>query len=439
MITNSDDFDSKSRNITFPLDREKLYELAWSMPMTALAKKCGVSSSYLARVFTQMNVPRPERGYWAKLAAGKKVIKPSLPKPGPEDLLLWNKGEGITLSHNPKIKPGRTRRVDVSRRPKGSWHPLLRGTKDLFLKGKETENGYLRPNKRVLPDLLVSTDRLESLLGLANRLYWTFEVNGHRVVFEPKHLGFQRPNSEKTLEPESSNSFTTYWYPYRSTLVFVGDVAIGLMLVEVSEQVECVYDSSTHEYVRAQKKRGNQYNYSWTTKRWLPTGNFKVVAYSPYPATKWEKEWLIPSVRGTKELFQRVVKEVAEAAPDILKLHVEAAELAEKHRREWEIERQEYRRAERERIRLKAADESKQALKDIIDKWGEAERIKRFFDQAEAALSEHEVEQHSELKSRLEAARSVIGQNEALNAMRSWKTPDELFTEMIKGSYWEFD
>ena len=72
MITNSDDFDYKSRNINFPLDREKLYELAWSMPMTALAKKCGVSSSYLARVFTQMNVPRPERGYWAKLAAGKK-------------------------------------------------------------------------------------------------------------------------------------------------------------------------------------------------------------------------------------------------------------------------------------------------------------------------------------------------------------------------------
>ena len=89
------------------------------------------------------------------------------------------------------------------------------------------------------------------------------------------------------------------------------------------------------------------------------------------------------------------------------------------------------------RVRLKTLVIT--GLKDIIEKWGEAEGIKRFFDQAEAALSEHEVEQHSELKSRLEAARSVIAQNEALNAMRSWKTPDELFTEMIKGSYWEFD
>jgi hypothetical protein len=67
MITNLDDLDSNSGNIAFPLDRQKLYELAWSMPMTALAKKCGVSSSYLARVFTQMNVPRPERGYWARV------------------------------------------------------------------------------------------------------------------------------------------------------------------------------------------------------------------------------------------------------------------------------------------------------------------------------------------------------------------------------------
>ena len=76
MIRSSDDMDPKSQDVSFPLDRITLFDLVWSMPMTALAEKCGVSSSYLARVCTQMSVPRPERGYWAKLAVGKKVTKP---------------------------------------------------------------------------------------------------------------------------------------------------------------------------------------------------------------------------------------------------------------------------------------------------------------------------------------------------------------------------
>lgn len=51
--------------------REELYELVWSTPMIRVAEKFEVSGSYLARVCTELRVPRPERGYWAKLAVGK--------------------------------------------------------------------------------------------------------------------------------------------------------------------------------------------------------------------------------------------------------------------------------------------------------------------------------------------------------------------------------
>ena len=54
-----------------PLSREQLYALVWKEPMLAIAARFGVSSSYLARVCTMLNVPRPARGYWAKLAVGK--------------------------------------------------------------------------------------------------------------------------------------------------------------------------------------------------------------------------------------------------------------------------------------------------------------------------------------------------------------------------------
>ena len=62
--------DEASKPALDSVSREELYELAWAEPMLALAKKFGVSSSYMARVCTRLNVPRPERGYWAKLAVG---------------------------------------------------------------------------------------------------------------------------------------------------------------------------------------------------------------------------------------------------------------------------------------------------------------------------------------------------------------------------------
>ena len=67
------------------ITREELYELVWSTPMTKVAEKFEVSGSYLARVCTELRVPRPERGYWAKLAVGKAPQRPALPEPLPGD------------------------------------------------------------------------------------------------------------------------------------------------------------------------------------------------------------------------------------------------------------------------------------------------------------------------------------------------------------------
>ena len=67
------------------ITREDLYELVWSTPMIRAAEKFKVSGSYLARVCTELRGPRPERGYWAKLAVGKAPHRPALPEPLPGD------------------------------------------------------------------------------------------------------------------------------------------------------------------------------------------------------------------------------------------------------------------------------------------------------------------------------------------------------------------
>ena len=88
------------------ISREELYQLVWSKPMTKVAEQFEVSGTYMARVCTMLNVPRPERGYWAKLAVGKAPPPDSLPDARPGDLLSWsNDGK-----HRPPPKPRRRRR-----------------------------------------------------------------------------------------------------------------------------------------------------------------------------------------------------------------------------------------------------------------------------------------------------------------------------------------
>jgi hypothetical protein len=69
------------------ITREELYELVWSKPMTKVGEQFEVSGSYMARICDVLNVPRPERGYWAKLAVGKAPARRPLPEARPGDLV----------------------------------------------------------------------------------------------------------------------------------------------------------------------------------------------------------------------------------------------------------------------------------------------------------------------------------------------------------------
>jgi len=65
--------------------REELYALVWAQPMTKVCEQFGISSSYMVRVCTLLNVPRPPRGHWQKLAVGKAATAEALPEPLPGD------------------------------------------------------------------------------------------------------------------------------------------------------------------------------------------------------------------------------------------------------------------------------------------------------------------------------------------------------------------
>ena len=138
------------------VSREELYELVWSMPMVKVAEKFKVSGSYMARVFANLTVPRPERVYWAKLAVGKALDKPSLPELQPGDQISWCKDGGFQSSPRPRLiappRPLRPRKKPL--RAVTGVHGLIRDAKGHYAAGYKVEEGqHLRPYKKLLVDV----------------------------------------------------------------------------------------------------------------------------------------------------------------------------------------------------------------------------------------------------------------------------------------------
>lgn len=71
--------------------RQELYELVWSEPASKLGPQLGISGVGLAKACRRGDIPVPERGYWARLQAGKPVVKRPLPPRGlgmPDSLVV---------------------------------------------------------------------------------------------------------------------------------------------------------------------------------------------------------------------------------------------------------------------------------------------------------------------------------------------------------------
>lgn len=51
----------------------ELKRLVWSMPSTEVAAIYGVSGRAVGKRCQQMGIPKPPRGYWARVRAGRAV------------------------------------------------------------------------------------------------------------------------------------------------------------------------------------------------------------------------------------------------------------------------------------------------------------------------------------------------------------------------------
>jgi hypothetical protein len=209
--------------------------------MLKVAKQFGVSSSYMARVCRFMNVPGPERGYWAKRAFGKTMPQPPLPEARPGDLLSWERGVDLRIAPRATAKPPAVptpSRRKCTKHHTGQ-HPLVAGARPLFESGRLGYwSKYLKPAKRVLVDLAVSKSGLDRALGFADALFWQLEDCGHRVVIAPEYEQFRRAAVDHREVQRKNSDNRELWVPRRPTVVYLGTLAIGLTIIELSEHAD---------------------------------------------------------------------------------------------------------------------------------------------------------------------------------------------------------
>lgn len=427
------------RRGTDVVTREELYELVWSTPMIRVAEKFEVSGSYLARVCTELRVPRPERGYWAKLAVGKAPQRPGLPEPLPGDPIVWSRADGLPAPVVPRLRQAPTPRIPRPARPVVGVHGLIRGAKAHFLASRKVDDEvHLKPYKKLLVDITASRTGLDKALDFANDLFNALESAGHRVVIAPPDAQFWRERiDEKEVPPKKDPRHDPYgydrrWSPYRPTVAYVDSVAFGLAVIEMTESVEMRYVNGKYiresEYVPPKTRR--YHDHTWTSTRDLPSGRLRLVVYAADRSVSWSTSFQETKARTLTQEIPRIVKSIeGEVAPIIEKMK-EAERQAEIRRLE-RLAEEERRRQEEDRRRIAlSAKESRDQLEQVIQAWSKIISLEQFFRGIEDRAQPLPESERQHVLDRLRLAREFVGTQDPLDFFRGWKTPLERYVPL---------
>lgn len=181
------------------VSREQLYEEVWSEPILRLAKSYGLSDVGLAKLCKRHDIPRPPRGYWAKLKAGQKPRRTPLPAyDGSTDIVICPPDEGdlkqsglaeeveeLTHSETKEEEP----KVVVASNLRGA-HSLVISAGDKLEQAKRGESGIVEVSGTPALDIAVSRDQVRRALLICDALLKALEARGYTVAAGPKVMIF---------------------------------------------------------------------------------------------------------------------------------------------------------------------------------------------------------------------------------------------------------
>jgi hypothetical protein len=327
-------------------ERAKLYEEVWAEPVVKVAKQYGISDVALRKICKKLAVPLPPLGYWAKLAAGKKLPTPPLPKhAGPAAIIRQRFVSNEPVEPDPEHLVARRtfearpeNRIVVSE-TLDMPHSLVVATERALRRPRRANHGAPARPERLALDVSVSEASLPRALRIMDALAKALEARGIPLGIESEGK--------------------------RRSRVIVQGQELALRLVETNLRTE---RKPTDDERRDMKKYGyvylpNRYSYQ-------PTGLLKLGIISEY-----YNELKQPVSDGKHQRVERCLNDF------VVKLEAEAvrrkreAERREREHRLWE-ERARLQREREERQRKEL--ERLQALEAEAREWKRAEDIRAY-------------------------------------------------------------
>lgn len=164
------------------MTRGELYDLVWSVPITRLSKKYGLSDVGFAKICKKHNIPRPPRGYWARVESGQKLKKTPLP-PGNKDLIIeLPQKRNTEIKEKIQSEAQKTKKftapIMIPESLRGA-NPIVKQTNDILKSIEPDHLGILNPPKNDCLDISVSKKSLRRSLIIMDGLIKTLEGNGY--------------------------------------------------------------------------------------------------------------------------------------------------------------------------------------------------------------------------------------------------------------------
>ena len=378
------------------LSREDLYELAWSKPISELAKDFCISDVGLAKRCKRLGIPIPGRGYWARVDAGQTPYRPKLPKREAQ----WHDDSALTVApsvgayrgaRDPIVEdePGSanceghetvaSRIAALTIVPGASIVDALPAIKRTALRSKHPLRSQLtfgRGEKTgPLVEMQVTSEALERALLLAETLLRAAQALGWE---------FKDRAPEKTDESKSQQTWRHQRQPTEAQTPDT-EPRIGRLVVEGEEVAVRIEERFREEKCEptpselAREKR--EYGYHAPRKVAVATGALRVVRLDTY------RTYGNPDRRTW---YDRKGTRVEEQIRDILLGFYQLALSIKERRAKDEREAREHEEAERRREEWEAIQEANQKLIGQLETdagaWHRARYLRRYIQAARTRL-----------------------------------------------------
>ncbi|ECJ5867527.1 hypothetical protein FNN89_06815 [Salmonella enterica subsp. salamae] len=417
-----------------PEDRKALYHLVWSLPTTEIINRYCITDEQLAKHCSHFRVPRPLIGYWKAKEKGVAPAIPPLPEYiGDDGLQLKENVTTIsvkestasfgTVKKNTRIKgnKGGVKKVVCD-----GEHRLIKEARLYFKSGRKNYEGYYKPSKRKLIDLIVSETGFDKSLLFASTFFNECLNIGYDIGFDD-HGTANRPKIDvRELDHKNNNQWSNLWKPCSSTILLIDNIKIGLTIIEMTENVPAKWVSGEYVRVKPGAKSRRTEQYGWISNHDLPSGRLCLFAYSPYYGTDWQKKWKETETKSLNDSIQSIIRDLTKSVSEIAVQIKNAEYEREQEKLRWQAMEEKWRKEKMLKKQSEAYYKSKNDLLSIMEQWAEKKRTEQFFKDLETEVVNSNIKNPEDVFERMALARQFLSKATLIESLINWKSPEEI-------------